>query len=100
MIIHNFHKVWKDRPAGIAPNSLIAYSATTKEDFLGNDMDIKDKARLLRKNSTDAEKRFWRTRFLQSKGYQVVRFWNNEVLGNLEGVLEALTLALSQRRVS
>jgi very-short-patch-repair endonuclease len=38
-----------------------------------------------------------RTRFLQSKGYQVVRFWNNEVLGNLEGVLETLTLTLSQR---
>jgi len=27
----------------------------------------------------------------------VVRFWNNEVLGNIEGVLEALTLTLSQR---
>jgi len=38
-----------------------------------------------------------RTRFLQSKGYQVVRFWNNEVLQNLSGVLETLTLALSQR---
>ena len=38
-----------------------------------------------------------RTRFLQSKGYQVVRFWNNEVLGNIEGVLEALTLTLSPR---
>ena len=111
-------------------------------------MDIKDKARLLRKNSTDAEKRFWsqlrnrglngwkfrrqfpigqyivdfechelklivevdggqhaeqefydirRTEYLQLKGYQVVRFWNNEVLGNLEGVLGALTLTLSQR---
>jgi very-short-patch-repair endonuclease len=111
-------------------------------------MDIKDKARLLRKNSTDAEKRFWsqlrnrrlngwkfrrqfpigqyivdfecyelklivevdggqhaeqefydirRTEYLQSKGYRVVRFWNNEVLGNLEGVLETLTLTLSQR---
>jgi very-short-patch-repair endonuclease len=114
-------------------------------------MDIKDKVRLLRKNSTDSEKRFWsqlrnrrlngwkfrrqfpigqyivdfecyelklivevdggqhadqefydskRTEFLKWKGYQVIRFWNNEVLGNLEGVLEALTLTLSQRRVS
>jgi very-short-patch-repair endonuclease len=27
----------------------------------------------------------------------VIRFWNNEVLENIEGVLEALTLALSQR---
>ena len=38
-----------------------------------------------------------RIRFLQSKGYQVIRFWNNEVLENIEGVLEALTLTLSQR---
>ena len=109
-------------------------------------MDIRQKAKQLRSNSTDAERNLWahirnrhlegwkfrrqlpvgpyivdfacpelrliieidggqhaeqihydlgRTRFLQSKGYQVVRYWNNEVLGNIEGVLEALTLALS-----
>ena len=109
-------------------------------------MDIKQKARNLRKNSTDAEKYLWRhirnrqlegwkfrrqfpigqyiadfvcpelkliieidggqhaelaeydlrrTEFLQARGYQVVRFWNNEVLGNIEGVLETLTLTLS-----
>jgi very-short-patch-repair endonuclease len=111
-------------------------------------MDIRQKAKQLRRNSTDAERNLWshirnrqlegwkfrrqlpvgkyivdfacpelrliieidggqhdeqihydlgRTRFLQSKGYRVFRFWNNEVLGNIEGVLEALTLALSQR---
>ncbi|MFB3059465.1 MAG: endonuclease domain-containing protein [Gammaproteobacteria bacterium] len=111
-------------------------------------MDIRQKAKQLRSNSTDAERNLWahirnrrlegwkfrrqlpigrfivdfacaelriiveidggqhaekihydlgRTRFLQSKGYQVVRYWNNEVLGNIEGVLEALTLTLSQR---
>ena len=111
-------------------------------------MDIRQKAKQLRRNSTDAEKYLWakirnrqleswkfrrqlpvgryivdftcselrliieidggqhaeqvhydlgRTRFLQAKGYRVVRFWNNEVLGNIEGVLEALTLTLSQR---
>jgi len=27
----------------------------------------------------------------------VVRYWNNEVPGNIEGVLEALTLTLPQR---
>jgi very-short-patch-repair endonuclease len=27
-----------------------------------------------------------RTRFLQDQGYRVLRFWNNEVLSNLEGV--------------
>ncbi len=112
-------------------------------------MDIRQKARQLRKNSTDAERKLWqhlrsrqfgrwkfrrqfpvgqyivdfvcidlkliveidgsqhaeqiiydskRTSFLQSKGYRVVRFWNNEVLENISGVLEtlALTLTLSQ----
>ncbi len=38
-----------------------------------------------------------RTRELESLGYTVIRFWNNEVLGNIEGVLETLTLTLSQR---
>ena len=45
-----------------------------------------------------------RTELLQAKGISVIRFWNNEVLQNLEGVLETiaamlrpLTLALSQR---
>ena len=111
-------------------------------------MDIRQKAKQLRSNSTDAERNLWahirnrrlegwkfrrqlpvgqyivdfacpelrliieidggqhaeqviydlnRTKILQSKGYQVVRYWNNEVLGNIEGVIEALTLTLSQR---
>ena len=28
-----------------------------------------------------------RTRFLESEGYKVLRFWNNEVMDNLEGVV-------------
>ena len=111
-------------------------------------MDIRQQAKHLRKNATDAEKFLWthirnrqlegwkfrrqlpvgqyivdfacpefrliieidggqhaeqihydlgRTKFLQTKGYRVVRFWNNEVPGNIEAVLEALTLTLSQR---
>ena len=31
-----------------------------------------------------------RTRFLESQGYRVLRFWNNEVLGNIDGVLELI----------
>lgn len=31
-----------------------------------------------------------RTEFLQSQGYRVLRFWNNEVLQNLEGVLAVI----------
>jgi very-short-patch-repair endonuclease len=31
-----------------------------------------------------------RTRFLNARGYRVLRFWNNDVLGNIEGTLEAI----------
>ncbi|HEV2099426.1 MAG TPA: DUF559 domain-containing protein [Stellaceae bacterium] len=31
-----------------------------------------------------------RTRFLESAGYRVLRFWNNEVLYNAEGVLSVI----------
>jgi very-short-patch-repair endonuclease len=35
-----------------------------------------------------------RTRFLQGEGYRVLRFWNNEVLENLDGVLTTIAAAL------
>jgi len=111
-------------------------------------MDIKEKARTLRRNQTDAEKLVWqrlrnrqlmdkrfrrqypigqyivdfvclnlrliveldggqhmdqqayderRSDYLNQQGFVVVRFWNNEVMGNIEGVLESLILTLSQR---
>jgi very-short-patch-repair endonuclease len=36
-----------------------------------------------------------RTAFLESKGYRVLRFWNNDILQNLEGVAESVLGALS-----
>ena len=38
-----------------------------------------------------------RTKVLQQHGYMVLRFWNNEVLGNLAGVIETIDEALAQR---
>jgi len=38
-----------------------------------------------------------RTSALQSAGFTVLRFWNNEVSGNLEGVLEAIRQELAYR---
>jgi len=35
-----------------------------------------------------------RSRVLESAGYRVLRFWNNEVLGNTAGVLERIVEAL------
>jgi very-short-patch-repair endonuclease len=28
-----------------------------------------------------------RTRFIEAEGYRVIRFWNNDVLGNIDGVI-------------
>ncbi len=39
----------------------------------------------------------WRDRWFAANGFRVVRFWNNEVLSNLEGVLTVLSAELEQR---
>jgi very-short-patch-repair endonuclease len=44
----------------------------------------------LEQEKYDAE----RTAYLESKGYRVLRIWNNDVLNNIEGVLRAIDLAL------
>ena len=36
-----------------------------------------------------------RTRFLEGEGFRVIRFWNNDVIDNLEGVLETIAKARS-----
>ena len=38
-----------------------------------------------------------RTRFMNAEGYRVLRFWNNDVLSNTDGVIEAITISLSHR---
>jgi very-short-patch-repair endonuclease len=36
-----------------------------------------------------------RTRVLEANGYQVLRFWNNDVLNNIDGVLEVIQRAIN-----
>ena len=36
-----------------------------------------------------------RTEFLKSRGYKVLRFWNNEVLKDIDGVIRAIQLTLN-----
>jgi very-short-patch-repair endonuclease len=36
-----------------------------------------------------------RTRFLTSQGYRVLRFWNHDVLANIEGVAAAIASSLA-----
>src|SRR4029078_7775793 len=38
-----------------------------------------------------------RTRLLESMGYLVLRFWNNDVMSNVDGVLEVILDALEQK---
>lgn len=38
-----------------------------------------------------------RTAFLESQGYRVIRFWNNEVSKDLDGMICAIDLALHDR---
>ena len=35
-----------------------------------------------------------RTRYLESQGYKVIRFWNNQVENELNGVIQAIELIL------
>ena len=35
-----------------------------------------------------------RTKYLESLGYLVIRFWNSQVMNNIEGVVEAIKVAL------
>jgi very-short-patch-repair endonuclease len=39
-----------------------------------------------------------RTRYLERRGFRVIRFWNNDVLGNTEGVLQTIVQALEEQR--
>lgn len=44
----------------------------------------------------ESKKDNMRTGYLKKEGFEVVRFWNKEVLGNMEGVLSSLSLTLSR----
>lgn len=39
-----------------------------------------------------------RSEFLQSKGYRVLRFWNNDVMNDLEGVMRVILEALETEK--
>jgi very-short-patch-repair endonuclease len=41
-----------------------------------------------------------RSIYLQSQGYRVLRFWNNDVLKNIDGVMEAIMTAMHQHEAS
>ena len=46
-------------------------------------------------HAVEADKDARRTRWLEEKGLRVVRFWNNQVLGHPEGVIQVIQSALA-----
>lgn len=38
-----------------------------------------------------------RTRWLEDQGFRVLRFWNNEVLSNIDGVVQVISAAFEDR---
>ena len=51
-------------------------------------------------HATTVEADARRTRDLNEHGYRVMRFWNNDVMGNLEGVLQMIAAELDQTPTS
>jgi very-short-patch-repair endonuclease len=52
-----------------------------------------DGSQHLEQEEYDAE----RTKYLETQGYKVIRFWNNEVLNNLDGVILAIIQAMEAK---
>jgi acyl-CoA thioester hydrolase len=48
-------------------------------------------------HAVQAERDTVRTKHLERDGFSVIRFWNNDVLSNIEGALESLTIELQIR---
>jgi crossover junction endodeoxyribonuclease RuvC len=46
-------------------------------------------------HATEAARDEERTRVLQSEGYRVLRFWNNDVLSNIDGVVHRIAEEIS-----
>jgi very-short-patch-repair endonuclease len=60
---------------------------------------MKERARSLRQDMTDAENRMWYflRSYLSKQGYNVLHIWNNEVFNNIDGVLATILILLENR---
>jgi very-short-patch-repair endonuclease len=46
-------------------------------------------------HASDVERDAKRSRYLSEEGYRILRFWNNDVLKELDGILEVIARELS-----
>ena len=51
-------------------------------------------------HAAETEQDARRTAALRKQGYRVIRFWNNEVLGNIEGVVETIVREIGESSTS
>ena len=51
-----------------------------------------DGSQHLNQEERDAE----RTQYLESQGYKVIRFWNNQIANDIEGVIRIIEMALKE----
>ena len=73
----------------MVPN-LTAWTTQSGEDYEDLTIEV-DGGQHAENECADAR----RSAYLEKLGYQILRFWNNEVMGNLEGVMETILAALS-----
>ena len=52
-----------------------------------------DGSQHLRQHEHDEE----RTRYLELHGYKVIRFWNNDVMNDMEGVIRSIQFTLREK---
>lgn len=74
----------------------------TKEPHRSDHRELAELSRLMRLASSphptkteNVEYDHVRDSWLRSEGYTVLRFWNNELMNEMEGVLELIRLTLS-----
>ncbi len=48
-------------------------------------------------HAVEAERDAARTRYIESQGYRVIRFWNNDVLDRIEGIVMEIERVLANR---
>ena len=41
-----------------------------------------------------------RTEFLETKGYRVLRFWNNDILNNIQDVMSSILQAIPKQQIT
>ena len=49
-------------------------------------------------HASDVQRDAKRTAWLESQNFRVLRFWNNDVLGNMDGVLQTIQCALADKQ--